>query len=85
MDAKPQVIPVFIAGLCNDLRRQVARNWNGEEVIRLHFGPVIDLTDYLSRPDRLRTHKEIADALMEKIAELAEQDKKMYGSTDRNN
>ena len=85
MDAKPQVIPVFIAGLCNDLPRQVARNWNREEVIRLHFGPVIDLTDYLSRPDRLRTHKEIADALMEKIAELAEQDKKMYGSARRNN
>ena len=78
MDAKPQVIPVFIAGLCNDLPRQVARNWNREEVIRLHFGPVIDLTDYLGRPDRLRTHKEIADALMEKIAELAEQDRKMY-------
>ena len=80
MDAKPQVIPVFIAGLCNDLPRQVARNWNREEVIRLHFGPVIDLTDYLSRPDRLRTHKEIADALMEKIAELADEDRKMYGA-----
>jgi 1-acyl-sn-glycerol-3-phosphate acyltransferase len=85
MDAKPQVIPVFIAGLCNDLPRQVARNWNREEVIRLHFGPVIDLTDYLSRPDRLRTHKEIADALMEKISELAEQDRKMYDSGTRNN
>jgi 1-acyl-sn-glycerol-3-phosphate acyltransferase len=82
MDAKPQVIPVFIAGLCNDLPRQVARNWNREEVIRLHFGPVIDLTDYLSRPDRLRTHKEIADALMEKISELAEQDRKMYGARE---
>lgn len=90
MDAKPQVIPVFIAGLCNDLPRQVARNWNREEVIRLHFGPLIDLTDYLTRPDRLRTHKEIADALMEKIGELAEQDRKMYGarkydSATRNN
>ena len=80
MDAKPQVIPVFIAGLCNDLPRQVARNWNREEQIRLHFGPVIDLSDYLSRPDRLRTHKEIAETLMEKISELAEQDKKMYGA-----
>ena len=85
IDAKPQVIPVFIAGLCNSLPRQVARNWNREEVIRLHFGPLIDLTDYLNRPDRLRTHKEIVDALMEKIAELAEQDRKMYGVTTRNN
>jgi hypothetical protein len=33
----------------------------------------------------LRTHKEIADALMEKIAELAEQDRKMYASAAGNN
>ena len=85
MDAKPQVIPVFIAGLCNSLPRQVARNWNREEVIRIHFGPVIDLSDYLNRPDRLRTHKEIADAVMAKIAELAEQDKKLHGTAARNN
>ena len=38
---------------------------------------LIDLSDYLNRPDRLRTHKEIADMVMEKIAELAEQDKEI--------
>jgi 1-acyl-sn-glycerol-3-phosphate acyltransferase len=75
MDAQPQVIPVFIAGLCNDLPKQVARNWNREEVIRIHFGPVLDLTDQLSKPDRVRSHKEIADFVMEKIAELGEQDR----------
>src|SRR6185436_13258508 len=85
MDAKPQVIPVFIAGLCNSLPRQVARNWNREEVIRIHFGPLIDLNDFLNRPDRLRTHKEIADELMARIADLAEQDKKMHAATGRNN
>jgi 1-acyl-sn-glycerol-3-phosphate acyltransferase len=84
IDAKPQVIPVFIAGLCNSLPRQVARNWNREEVIRIHFGPQIDLTSHLDRPDRLRTHKEIADLVMEKIAELAENDKKLHGSTAGN-
>jgi 1-acyl-sn-glycerol-3-phosphate acyltransferase len=85
MDAHPQVIPVFIAGLCNSLPRQVARNWNREEVIRIHFGPVLDLSEHLGKPDRLRTHKEIADALMEKIAELAEQDRKMYAPAAGNN
>jgi 1-acyl-sn-glycerol-3-phosphate acyltransferase len=85
LDAKPQVIPVFIAGLCNSLPRQVARNWNREEVIRIYFGPQIDLTDYVNRPDRLRTHKEIADMVMEKIAELGEQDKKLHGTTARHN
>jgi 1-acyl-sn-glycerol-3-phosphate acyltransferase len=75
MDAQPQVIPVFIAGLCNSLPKQVARNWNRKDVIRIHFGPVLDLTGYLQKPDRLRTHKEIADAVMGKIAELGEADR----------
>ena len=78
LEAKPQVIPVFIAGLCNSLPRQGARTWNREQVLRSHFGPLIDLSDYLNRPDRLRTHKEIADAIMGKIGELAEQDKAIY-------
>jgi hypothetical protein len=75
MEAKPQVIPVFIAGLCNSLPKQVARNWNREDVIRIHFGDVLDLSEYFTKPDRLRTHKEIADAVMAKIAELGEKDK----------
>jgi hypothetical protein len=75
MEARPQVIPVFIAGLCNSLPQQVARNWNHKEEIRIHFGPLLDLSAQLAKPDRLRTHKEIADAVMEKIAELGEQDR----------
>jgi 1-acyl-sn-glycerol-3-phosphate acyltransferase len=75
--ARPQVIPVFIAGLCNSLPKQVARNWNREEVIRIYFGPQLDLSEHFAKPDRLRTHKEIADTVMEKIAELGEQDQAM--------
>ena len=60
---------------CNSLPRQVMRNWNREDVIRIHFGPQIDFSEHLTKPDRLRTHKEIADAVMQKIAELAEKDK----------
>jgi 1-acyl-sn-glycerol-3-phosphate acyltransferase len=78
MDAQPQVIPVFIAGLCNSLPKQVARNWNREDVIRIHFGPLVDLSEHLDKPDRLRTHKEIADAVMGKISELGEQDRSMH-------
>jgi hypothetical protein len=55
----------------------VARNWNREDVIRIHFGPLMDLSPFLDKPDRLRTHKEIADAVMEKIAELGDQDRAM--------
>lgn len=81
-DANPQVIPVFIAGLCNRLPKQVARNWNREELIRIHFGPVLNLTDHLQKPDRLRTHKEIAEFVMEKIAELGEHDRVTNSSMD---
>jgi 1-acyl-sn-glycerol-3-phosphate acyltransferase len=75
--ADPQVIPVFIAGLGNDLPRQVLGNWTGGPPIRIHFGPALDLAAFMTKPDRLRTHKEIADFVMAQIAALGEQDKEM--------
>jgi 1-acyl-sn-glycerol-3-phosphate acyltransferase len=75
MEAKPQVIPVFIAGLGNDLPRQIARNWTREDVIRIHFGELLDFSDFFDKPNRLRTHKAIADFVMQKIGALGEQDR----------
>jgi 1-acyl-sn-glycerol-3-phosphate acyltransferase len=77
--ADPQVVPVFIAGLGNDLPRQVLGNWTGGPPVRIHFGPALDLAAFRAKPDRLRTHKEIADFVMTKIAELGEQDRRMFG------
>jgi 1-acyl-sn-glycerol-3-phosphate acyltransferase len=77
--AKPQVIPVFIAGLGNDLPKQILGNWKGGESIRIHFGETIDFSEFYEKSDRLRTHKEIADFLMSKIGELAETDKETFG------
>ena len=77
-DAAPQVIPVFIAGLGNNLPKQVLGNWTGGEQIRIHFGPLLDLSEHLSKKDRIRTYKEIADFVMRKIAELGEADRKMW-------
>jgi hypothetical protein len=79
--SRPQVIPVFIAGLCNDLPRQIARNWNREDVIRIYFGEMLDLSPYLEKSDRLRTHKEIADAVVAKIAELGEKDRALQNGS----
>ncbi len=73
--AQPQVIPVFIAGLGNDLAKQVLGNWTGGEQVRIWFGEAVDLSEFYAKTDRLRTHKEIGDFLMNKIAELAEKDK----------
>ena len=76
-DAAPQVIPVFVAGLGNDLPKQVLGNWRGGEKIRIHFGPQLDLADYLSRKDQARTYIEISRFVMSKIEELGEQDRQL--------
>ncbi len=73
--AHPQVIPVFIAGLGNDLPKQILGNWTGGPKIRIWFGEQIDLSDFYEKGDRLRTHKEIGDFLMMKIGELGEKDR----------
>jgi 1-acyl-sn-glycerol-3-phosphate acyltransferase len=78
--ARPQVIPVFIAGLGNDLPKQVLGNWTGGPKVRIWFGEQIDLTGFYEKSDRLRTHKEIADQLMEKVAELAEHDRAKFAT-----
>ena len=77
--ARPQVVPVFVTGLGNDLPRQILGNWTGGPKIRIWFGKPIDLTAWFEKSDRLRTHKEIADHLMEKIGELAREDKTQFG------
>ena len=77
-EAQPQVLPVFIGGLGNDLVKQVLGNWRGGEKIRIWFGEPIDLDEFYAKDDRRRTHKEIADHLMAKIAELGEQDRDKF-------
>ena len=79
MLARPQVVPVFIAGLGNDLPKQILGNWTGGEKVRIWFGEPIDLSEFYSERDSLRTHKKIADYLMLKIGELAENDKEKFG------
>jgi 1-acyl-sn-glycerol-3-phosphate acyltransferase len=80
-DAAPQVVPVFIAGLGNKILRQINANWNMGEPVRIHFGPALDLSEYLAKKDHVRTYKEISDFVMMKIAELGEQDRSMFGKT----
>jgi 1-acyl-sn-glycerol-3-phosphate acyltransferase len=83
-EARPQVVPVFIAGLGNNLPRQVKSNWTGGEPVRVHFGRQLDLESFYVKKDQLRTFKEIADFAMAKIAELGEQDRALYakGATE---
>lgn len=77
--AQPSVIPIFIAGLGNDLVKQVMGNWTGGEKVRIWFGEPIDFSEFYEKGDRLRTHKEIADHTMARIAELGEKDRERFG------
>lgn len=74
-EAKPQVVPVFVTGLINDLPKQIMGNWRGGEKVRMWFGPPIDLSAFYDKRDSIRTHKEIADRLMDEIARLGEKDR----------
>jgi 1-acyl-sn-glycerol-3-phosphate acyltransferase len=82
MEARPQVIPVFIAGLGNDLPKQIAGNWTGGEKIRIWFGEEIDYGELLNERNSLRTHKKIADFSMEKIGDLAKKDREYMERID---
>ena len=83
LNAEPQVIPVFIAGLGNDLPKQILGNWTGGEKVRIWFGAPVDLTEFRGKRDSLRTHKEISDFLMVKIAELGENDRQWKQNVSR--
>lgn len=78
-DARPQVLPVFVAGLGNNLASQVLGNWRGGEPVRVRFGAPLEFEEFYPRRDSVRTYKEIADYVMSKIAELAEQDRAEFG------
>ena len=51
----------------------------GGEKIRIWFGEPIVLDEFYAKSDRLRTHKEIADHLMTKIADLGSKDSLEFG------
>lgn len=78
-ESHAQVVPVFIAGLRNDLGKQVLGNWTGGEKVRIWFGEPIDLSEYYDKRNAVRTHKEIADLLMQRIADLGELDRMKFG------
>jgi 1-acyl-sn-glycerol-3-phosphate acyltransferase len=83
LNANPQVIPVFIAGLGNDLPKQILGNWTGGERVRIWFGDPIDLSGFQGKRDSLRTHKEISDFLMAQIAALGQKDREWFKEVSR--
>jgi len=77
--ARPQVIPVFIVGLENTVWDQVAANWRSPTPIRIHFGAPLDFSDLYDLPPKGSTYKTITDFVMERVRDLMEQDRAIYG------
>jgi 1-acyl-sn-glycerol-3-phosphate acyltransferase len=81
--ARPQVIPVFVAGLSNSLPRQIANRWKRREPIRVHFAPEPDLSSLLAMPAKGSTYKALTERVMEEVRRLAEQDRALFGARGR--
>lgn len=81
------VLPVFINGLINDLRRQVASNFDGTgRPIHVVFGKPLELDDLLARPGSPRTYRAIAERAMERIGELGREERAIRAhSSSKNN
>ncbi len=79
-EANPQVVPIFITGLGNNLPRQVLGNWFGGEKVRIHFGKQLDLSEFIAKKDHVRTYKEIGEFVMSRIADLGEADRELYSN-----
>jgi 1-acyl-sn-glycerol-3-phosphate acyltransferase len=70
-----QVVPVFIAGLTNDLRLEWRRNWfaPAESPIFISFGPRIDLSDLHAQAEQRRGQREAVNRCMAAIGKLADE------------
>ncbi|MEO6392372.1 MAG: lysophospholipid acyltransferase family protein [Pyrinomonadaceae bacterium] len=81
-DSGAQVVPVFIAGLGNQLPRQVLGNWTGGQPIRVHFGEQINFEEFIAKRDSVRTYKEITDLVMGRIADLGQADRQEMAKSE---
>jgi 1-acyl-sn-glycerol-3-phosphate acyltransferase len=74
-DARPQVVPAFIAGLGNSLSEILRRRLSGGEPIRIWFGPEVDCDPFLSQPPGAAVYRAVAEHLMADIRRLGEADR----------
>jgi 1-acyl-sn-glycerol-3-phosphate acyltransferase len=76
--AKVDVLPVFINGLGNDLRKQVAGNFTrkGTPII-VNFGKPVDFGSMLDEAPSPRLHRRISELTLERIRELGDEEREI--------
>ncbi|MCH2107905.1 MAG: 1-acyl-sn-glycerol-3-phosphate acyltransferase [Polyangiaceae bacterium] len=76
LHSKVQVVPVFINGLINDIKKQIKSNFDGTgEDVHVVFGQPIDFGDLLEQKSNSKTHRAISEKCMEEIARLGEEER----------
>lgn len=76
--AGAKVVPVFINGLGNDLKRQVASNFDGTGTpVVIVFGAPVDFEDMLEAPASGKLYRHIAERCMEQVGELGQEEKRL--------
>jgi len=77
-DSRVPVIPVFINGLVNDLRKQVVSNFDrtGQEIFVV-FGAPVDFGDLLEQGKSPKVHQAISDRVMQAVSELGQEERRL--------
>ncbi|HEY1959956.1 MAG TPA: lysophospholipid acyltransferase family protein [Polyangiaceae bacterium] len=74
--ARMPVLPVFINGLGNDLKKQVLGNFTGKgNRVNVVFGEPVDFRGLLDQPASPRTFKAVSERAMEAVALLGEEER----------
>ena len=78
--ARVPVIPVFVNGLVNEFLDQVRGGITGDgPPIHVVFGEPMDFGGLLEAPESPRTYKKIAEACLERIGQLGQEEKSYRG------
>jgi 1-acyl-sn-glycerol-3-phosphate acyltransferase len=78
--SRTQVLPVFINGLLNDLRRQVTSNFDGTGVpVHIVFGQPVDFGDLLDARGSPRVYRALAERCLDAIASLGQEERAIRG------
>jgi 1-acyl-sn-glycerol-3-phosphate acyltransferase len=76
LEAQPQVVPVFVAGLGNNVLEILRRRARGGERIRLRFGPALDGSAWAGLPLTAAASRTVAEAVMAEVKQLGEADRR---------
>jgi 1-acyl-sn-glycerol-3-phosphate acyltransferase len=76
LEARPQVVPVFIAGLQNSLGNLLLRRIRGGERIRVWFGPAMDGAPWVDLAPGAAASRMVAELVMREIRRLGELDRR---------